>query len=1500
MNLNLNTLLIAFIIAITVPFSSLQAQRKMENLGRGVVAIRSTSTSAFISWRLLGNEPRGIGFNLYRSTAGGTAVKLNNNVLYGGTNYTDNTVDLTQVNSYFVKPVLNGTEQTASIAYTLKANAIAEPCIRIPLKPDPDHFICHTWVGDLDGDGEYEFVIGKQGTDTIATSYDLVEAYKRDGTFLWRVDLGYNSNNFGNTQFEGRPTSLGDGNWDGVTVYDMDGDGKAEVLVETADGVTFGDGKVLTNSDHDVQFISVLNGFTGAEKARVSWPDDYKSDGWMGFNYGIGYLDGIHPSLVVKGKNRQDNGNFNYICAAFDYDGTSFTQKWKWLRGDHTYYEQNLADGHQIRVVDVDGDGKDEICDIGFCLKGDGTLLYSLDGITHGDRFCIGKFDPNRPGLQGYGIQQYNPSGILEYYYDAGTGKILWQHTTINAGDEGRGVTGDLDPNSEGYESWSFTGVYNTPTNKLISTSYPYPNFRIWWDGDLLSEGFNENVDKWNVGRLLTTWKLGVTFAARSAAQFYGDILGDWREEIVMAGASGSNELLIITTPIPSDNRIYTLPHNPEYRNCMTVKGYQQSHYVDYYLGANMSTPPTPPMQTAKCVWKGNSANNVWDVTTSNWVVNNTSGQFTQGDDVMFDISGAPDTLVQLSGALSPSAIKVVTPLNVNYSFGGSGSITGSTGLLKSGRGVISINTNCNYTDTTRVEEGGVYVNSTLSQSPVWVNYGAAIGGNGTYSQPVTLSRGAIVSPGAVNGVGTLTFSKDLKFPARGTCMFDITDDSTGITKPSDKIVINGNVTVSDTMTIKVNKINGKVKPGVYPLIAHTGSFTGNLAKIGIEGLFGQKYALKDSLNTIYLRIESARSASSLEWNGSSSSWDLQTTPAWNMNGVPVTFVANDSVTFNGNGANKPNVTVSGTLNVGKITVDASSCNYSFSGTGNIGGAASLTKTGAGALSLLTTNSYTGPTSITGGKFIIGSLANAGVASSIGADTAKAPSHFVLSDAYLQYNGATTISTNKGLTLGGTNDTIDVSVSGKIIDIQGVVAGTANLIKTGAGTLNFQKSVNTFTGNAVVKGGILSLGDDVANVNGIKGSIVLDGGTFTMYSNISTSTSSNVLANNFIIPTGSTGRIETDARCFLTGTLTGGGTLNYYVDYVRTEIAGDWSGFAGTINMLTDGAADFRFNNSKGLPNARLNMQNAGNAYMLSGGTLEVGEISGISTAYLTSGRWVVGGLNTDATFNGIISGTSVTKKGTGSWMLTNANTYTGGTTINGGALIVSNATGSGTGTGAVTVYNGGKLAGTGIIGGAVTVNSGANVAPGTSTVGTLNFNSTLTLSTGSKTSILVSGTTNSKLSVTGTLTLGGTLELNNSGSYKEGDSFTLFTATSVSGQFAAISPATPGEGLQWNTTRISEGIISVDRTMGVDAVSESAISVYPNPVKGSCYVTIGALNGEVKTELYNEVGKVVSSKLSDALSGRQEIDMSNLNPGIYFVKVSSGGKSFLRKVIKL
>ncbi|KAL9942164.1 hypothetical protein D7B24_006486 [Verticillium nonalfalfae] len=212
------------------------------------------------------------------------------------------------------------------------------------------------------------------------------------------------------------------GHWDSVTVYDFDSDGRAEVAVRIANGVTFGDGQRFTHANDDEQFIAILDGRTGALRARAQIPTDYISDGPLAARFGVGYLDGRQPSLVAYMKNRKEDGDFNLLMSAWSFSGTALKIQWKWRREG-----QDAPDGHNTRIIDVDGDGQDEVHEIGFTLNGDGQLRYSLgpQGIVHGDRFHIAKMDPQRTGLQGYGIQQNNPNGLLEYYYDATQGKII-------------------------------------------------------------------------------------------------------------------------------------------------------------------------------------------------------------------------------------------------------------------------------------------------------------------------------------------------------------------------------------------------------------------------------------------------------------------------------------------------------------------------------------------------------------------------------------------------------------------------------------------------------------------------------------------------------------------------------------------------------------------------------------------------------------------------------------------------------------------------------------------------------------------------------------------------------------------------------------------------------------------------------------------------------------------------------------------------------------------
>ncbi|MBN1515877.1 RICIN domain-containing protein [Candidatus Sumerlaeota bacterium] len=560
------------------------AARPMESLDRGIVAVRTGTSSAFISWRLLGLDPSGIGFNLYRSANGGTAVKLNSSVLTGGTNYTDTVSDFTQSNTYYVKPVIGGAEQAASGSFTLSANHATEPCVVVPLNSGAEiHF---AWVGDLDGDGEYDFVIDRLNWG----SSFKIEAYKRDGTFLWDVDYGDNSLNQNN--IEGGSSVIDVGHWDGVTVYDLNNDGKAEVITKIADGVTFGDGSTWTNSSDDKQWIAVLDGMTGAMLNYSAIPTTYISDGPMMAQLGVGW-DGSRNVIFAHLKNRQDDGDFNTMTCAYSWSGSSLSRLWTSTASG--------AQGHQIRICDVNGDGCDDLCHIGYALNGaNGSKLYDISGVAHGDRWHIGRFNPGSSGMQTWGVQQDNSSGLCEFYCNVNSTSLTWGHY-FGVYDIGRGDVGDIDPRYSGYEAWSFSGVYNAPSNTLITSSYPYPCLRLWWDGDVLSEQFNDGkIENWNysgsyVERQLTTWNYqSATRSDRGAPLFYGDILGDWREELVMSNYEDYSRLIIFTSPIATDTRIYTLAHNPYYRNDMTVKGYMQSHHTDYYLGDGMSTPPTP------------------------------------------------------------------------------------------------------------------------------------------------------------------------------------------------------------------------------------------------------------------------------------------------------------------------------------------------------------------------------------------------------------------------------------------------------------------------------------------------------------------------------------------------------------------------------------------------------------------------------------------------------------------------------------------------------------------------------------------------------------------------------------------------------------------------------------------------------------------------------------------------------------------------------------------
>ena len=589
-------------------------RRVVENLDRGLVAVPS-GKGTFLSWRLLGTEyarhGNAIAFNVYK---GGR--RLNSAPIVKSTTYQDNSRG---AGAYSVRAIVNGRELRPSSAL-----AFDKGYAEIPLAAADGYTVQHAWPGDLDGDGRYELVVSR--LSQTRDRPDLLEAYTLTGERLWRVDLGPGSYTQvgGNGANDPAPAAIsgstpigGYRNDDNVTVYDLDGDGRAEVLVHTADGTTFADGSEVTANSPASQFISVIDGATGTERTRQPVPEDLVADGPSGGHFGIAYLDGEHPSLVTKLVTRVGarRGAFRILIQTWDFNGQDLNRRWK--------YAVPAASGatsfHQIRTVDVDQDGRDEIADGNYVVNSDGTVRYVVDGAGHGDRFDIADLDPDRPGLEGFAIQQAELGVVPKfpwYYYDADTGERLvtgqhpasWENDTDI--DVGRGNAADIDPGHPGYEYWTSTadvtapgaGVRNVQDGKVSKTT-PSVNFRIWWDGDKAAELLDfTHVEKWDPKAETSTRVFepsGVVSGPRNATPFYGDLIGDWREEI-LAETADHTALRLYTTTEPTATRVYTLAQNPAYRLGWTVRGYLQSTYTDYYLGTETRRVPKPSITTTK------------------------------------------------------------------------------------------------------------------------------------------------------------------------------------------------------------------------------------------------------------------------------------------------------------------------------------------------------------------------------------------------------------------------------------------------------------------------------------------------------------------------------------------------------------------------------------------------------------------------------------------------------------------------------------------------------------------------------------------------------------------------------------------------------------------------------------------------------------------------------------------------------------------------------------
>ncbi|HOM61215.1 MAG TPA: hypothetical protein PLP49_07250 [Anaerohalosphaeraceae bacterium] len=600
--------------------SNVPPPRHAENLGRGVVAVRTGSSQVYVGWRMLGTEwGQNIGYHVYRGD-----VRITSSPITTSTNFIDST---TANSTYRVSAVIDGIEgplsepaEVWSTFYNL-----------IPLQRPADGVTpageVYTYspgdcsVGDLTGDGEYEIVVkwdpsnAKDNAQSGYTGNVYLDAYKLDGTFLWRIDLGHNIR--------------AGAHYTPFIVYDLDSDGIAEAACKTAPGTIDGQGNyVLLPGDNPhadyressgyilsgPEYLTIFNGQTGAAMATTpyvpprgnvcNWGDCYgnRVDRFLA---AVAYLDGERPSLVMC------RGYYTRTAlAAWDWRDGLLTQRWVFDTGHSggLWAAYRGQGNHNLSVADADGDGFDEIIYGSCTIDHDGTGLYTT-GLGHGDALHVSDMDPDRPGLEVWQCHESGAAGAT--FRDAATGEVIFTH--YNDGDVGRACAAHIDSRYLGYQLWSYAagGVYNT-NNVQISGNQPAINFLAWWTGDLQREivdvadgaGKNPKIDKWGgdgVYRVLSLYNYPFAYATNAINGTKGnpclsaDILGDWREELIYK-TSDNEHLIIFTTTTVTSHRFYTLMHDSMYRTAVAWQnvGYNQPPHPSFYIGEGMAPPPTP------------------------------------------------------------------------------------------------------------------------------------------------------------------------------------------------------------------------------------------------------------------------------------------------------------------------------------------------------------------------------------------------------------------------------------------------------------------------------------------------------------------------------------------------------------------------------------------------------------------------------------------------------------------------------------------------------------------------------------------------------------------------------------------------------------------------------------------------------------------------------------------------------------------------------------------
>lgn len=1498
-----------FIVSLLCFVMQGYAQRVTDKLDRGLIAMKS-GTGVYLSWRVLGEEYYDVTYNVYRN-----GDKLNDSPLTTS-NYRDASGTISD--SYTVAAVVRGEAKEPCKAVSVWSDSYKEIVLThegIKSTLVPNDATC----ADVDGDGELEIIMkfdnfsemeqsypkyGPTINNVVTGEYSIFECFKLDGTRLWWINCGPNMGDFQNNE-------------QNIAVYDWDGDGKAECVMRLCDGSVVhkkdGTSYSIGNTESNVrgatgggtnwfvttdgEYLLYFNGETGEKYQQLDYPLRRLESGETDLNkawgdgyghrcskhfFGAPYLDGRKPSIFLA------RGIYTrHKMIAYDVDPSThtLTERWRWFNNTNGPWKGQGY--HNYGVADVDWDGRDEIVYGSMVIDDNGKGL-STTGLGHGDAQQCGDFNPYIHGQEIYACMEDNPGNN---YRDATTSKVY--HRFMAGDDDGRCMAGNFTNSFPGSLGCSAReGAISLVTNEAVSglgATGVNTNFRIYWDGDLCEETFNYLNGKNTAGCIAKygSWSPIYTCDGsltnndtKGTACFQGDILGDWREEIIMR--TSDNNIRIYSTPTSTNFRIPTLWSDPQYRNAMVWQmcGYNQPPHLSYFLGQMegiTQAPPTLTMTGRTEVANGGSISAA--LNGKHAIVcetGNTSISIVDGAQPYILTFNVP-TWVQgtaSSESTNQNATIKYTTYTCNVTGGG---ISGEARLIKQGDGILNLpKADFTHTGETNIWAGVLNFDGTMKNSPLWLNRFAELNSNGGEFQSIRADYGSVIRPGGAGVKGNITTGAlNLGFGSR--IVVDLYSDglssdlikatSLSIEQKTTSAWINGGPQyLSPVIEVVGHMASGAnhMASGKYVIAEVTGDITGSVDALVLEGLPLEKKLLYVEDGKLIVEIVGLRDASTVTWTGQNGKkWNFDNTENFLLEGATdaVTFVSGDDVVFNDDAALR-SVEVEGSV-IPKSIVVNNTVAYTFGGDGTIDGSAQFIKEGKGTVTMNGNNTYTGGNHLKGGITKVSQLSNQyNEIGNLGGIT-KSPSLFTFENgAVLQ----TTAATETGSPMQMVGDDGGCINNSDNFRIGAALSGTV-LTKKGAGCLFLDKT-STLSRLVIAAGSVAETSNPAETVE-FQGGTLYDDATCTTH--------------NIYIPKGKSGTWHLTYTYYTAyaNKITGEGTLTIVPrnSASRVRITGDWSQFEGTIKHNT--GIWLPLDASTGIPKGTLNIAsgctvtNVCQSFTigcLTGSGSLAQPVSDFRSQTAVSGNntWNVGNsLGKDFTFAGKITDNNSSNKvlfnkvGTCKMTFTGSGDFQGACKVDAGELCLnSSKTDIMLGTSTLTVANGATLSGKGTLGNSsVTVAKGGILRSGiteTNSSGNLKFSGKNVTVNGTIQTYIGSKTSFGKFSDIGTLKLNGKLVVLGSTSLAlaVGDEIQLFDASSITlGSNLTLDLCSPNQalGLTWDTSRLSEGILVVapaaDGIMSIRAEELKNAEIYTldgkklsaRPKRAGLYIVNGA-----------------------------------------------------------